>query len=235
MTFAIRSGQPLCFAVLLLVTPSASTAGVPLPPARSMMSYLGMRANCLAAQLPPVPDALARWTARRQVVRRELAAILGLPPREPMRAKVLSSHIEDGVVVEDVMYLWAERAYVSARVMRPIARYGAAPCAGRAAGMARPPGIRRRRQAISSLCLPYGQKGYLLIFVDDPHAGKRAAPCAGLYCAASAAGMPRDGHPGLRHAPRPGLSVDPPRRRSRPHRRGRIVPGLRADVAGRRA
>jgi dienelactone hydrolase len=190
MSHAIRSGQLLCIAVLSLLAPIPSTAGGPLPPARSVMSYLGMRANCLAARLPPVPDDPAKWAARRQVVRGELAAILGLPPREPMRAKVLSSHIEDGVVVEDVMYLWAERAYVSARVVRPLRVTGPLPA------LVEPPGWLGRFEYDDG-AKPYrpfvfqmAKKGYLVIFVDDPHVGKRTAPCAGLYCAASAAGIP---------------------------------------------
>ena len=188
MTFAARSGHVLCSATLCLLATSALAAGGPLPPARSVMSYLGMRANCLAAQLPPISDDRAKWTARRQVVRQELAQILGLPAREPMRAKVLSSRIEDGVVVEDVMYLWAERAYVSARVVRPRNAAGPLPA------LVEPPGWFGRLEYDDG-AKPYrpfvfhmAKQGYLLIFVDDPHVGKRAAPCAGLYCAAEAAG-----------------------------------------------
>ena len=190
MKFATRFGHVLCLVTLTVLAPSASTAGVPLPPVRFVMSYLGMRANCLAAQLPPLPDDPAKWTARRQVVRRELAEILGLPPREPMRARVLSSRIEDGVVVEDVMYLWAEHAYVSARVVRPLRITAPLPA------LVEPPGWLGRLEYDDG-ARPYrpfvfhmAKKGYLLIFVDDPHVLKRAAPCAGLYCAASAAGMP---------------------------------------------
>ncbi len=32
--------------------------------------------------------------------------------------------------------------------------------------------------------------GYVVLFIDDPHIGKRRAPYAGLYAASSAAGIP---------------------------------------------
>ena len=190
MTFAVRSGYLLCLAALVLLAAAAPAVGGPLPPARFHDGLPRHARNCLAAQLPPVPDNPAKWTARRQVVRHELAQILGLPAREPMRAKVLGTRIEDGVVVEDVIYLWAERAYVSARVVRPISAAGPLPA------LVEPPGWLGRLEYDDG-AKPYRpfvfhmvKKGYLLIFIDDPHVGKRRAPLAGLYGAASAAGIP---------------------------------------------
>ncbi|MFA5817633.1 MAG: hypothetical protein WC865_18685, partial [Bacteroidales bacterium] len=77
--------------------------------ALTVLHYLGNRASRMEAVLPPFPDNLSAWEKRRKQVQRELTSLLGLPMREPMRAKVLASRTEDGVMVEDVSYLLAER------------------------------------------------------------------------------------------------------------------------------
>jgi dienelactone hydrolase len=188
MTSAVRSGPILFGGILYLLATSTPAAAAPMVPPNSVMKYLGMRANCQAALLPPVPDDRAKWESRRAVVRRELAQVLGLPAREPMRAKVLATHAEEGVVIEDVMYLWAEHAYVFARVVRPAAARGPLPA------LVEPPGWlgTLKYGGASGPYQPFAfhmvKKGYLLIFIDDPHLDKRVAPCAGLYGAAAAAG-----------------------------------------------
>lgn len=151
-----------------------------------VMHYLAERAGRLGAALPPIPADRAAWETRRQAVRQHLSRVLGLPQREPMRAKVLATRRDGDVVVEDVMYLWAERAYVSGNVVRPVQ---AGP-AQRLPAIVMPPGWlgELKYEYYSSFVFQMARNGYLVIFIDDPHVGKRVAPCAGLYGAAGAAG-----------------------------------------------
>src|SRR3990170_3593435 len=85
---------------------------------RSVLEYLGERASRMAAELPAVPDALADWEKTSTGVREKLSEVLGLPEREPMKAAVTDSQEQEDLVIEEVMYLWVERAYVSANVVR---------------------------------------------------------------------------------------------------------------------
>ena len=188
MTSATRACHVVVLGAFCLLAGSAPATAAPLVAVNSVMKYLGTRANCQAALLPPVSENRAKWESRRAVVRHELAQVLGLPTREPMRAKVLGTHSEEGVIVEDVMYLWAEHAYVFARVIRPANMSGPLPA------LVEPPGWLGRLD-YDDAARPYRpfvfhmvKKGYLLIFIDDPHVGRRAAPWAGLYGAAEAAG-----------------------------------------------
>ena len=181
MRLAIRLAVLLVLAMSSqgLAEERSSTATSP-----AVLQYLGERAGRLAAVLAPIPDDRAAWEQRRQVVRRELAGLLGLPGREPMRAKVLGTRVEGGLVVEEVTYLWAERAYVSANVVRPKG------VSGRLPALVVPPGWlgQLELECYKTFVAHTARNGYLLLFIDDPHVGKRLAPCAGLYAAASAAG-----------------------------------------------
>lgn len=154
------------------------------PKSMAVLEYLGQRASRLAAELPPIPEDTKAWEARRQQVRDELARILGLPERTAMRAGVLESAETDGLVFQDVQYLWHERAYVSATVVR---RKGAA---GRLPAIVMPPGWlgQLKYEYNRTFALHMARKGYLIIYVDDPHVGRRQAGNAGLYGLASAAG-----------------------------------------------
>jgi dienelactone hydrolase len=155
----------------------AATSPAPLP-------YLADRASRMAAALPAIPNDVAAWERRRAIVRRDLACLLGLPEREPMRAKVTATREDSGIVVEDVIYLWAERAYVSANVVRPKSP------AGRLPALVVPPGWlgELKYEYYKTFVDHMARKGYLLLFIDDPHVGRRVAPYAGLYAAAAAAG-----------------------------------------------
>ena len=155
----------------------AATSPAPLP-------YLADRASRMAASLPAIPKDLGAWERRQAMVRRDLAGLLGLPEREPMRAKVTATREEGGVVVEDVIYLWAERAYVSANVVRPRS------AAGRLPALVVPPGWlgELKYECYKTFVDHMARKGYLLLFIDDPHVGQRIAPYAGLYATAAAAG-----------------------------------------------
>ena len=93
----------------------------------TVLQYLGARASRMEKTLPPVPDNLTAWHRRRAQVRQDLAALLGLRPREPMRAKVLASCTDGDVIVEDVIYLWAERCYVPGIVVRASKAIGRLP------------------------------------------------------------------------------------------------------------
>ena len=150
----------------------------------SALEYLGERASRMAAELPPVPENVTDWEKRRDQIRRDLADLLGLPEREPMKAAVVHQKEHDDLVIEEVMYLWAERAYVSANVIR---RKDAA---GRRPGLVVPPGWLGHYTwpCYKSFVFHMARLGYVVLFIDDPHIGKRQAPYAGLYAVASAAG-----------------------------------------------
>ena len=151
---------------------------------RTVMQYFGDRALRMAAALPPLPNTLAEWEKRRATVREDLTRLLGLPAREPMRAKVLATREEGDLVVEDVAYLWGEGAYVSANVVRPKKSTGTLPA------LVVPPGWlgELEQECYKTFVYHIARHGYLLLFIDDPHVGRRAAPCAGLYATAAAAG-----------------------------------------------
>ena len=151
---------------------------------RSVLEYLGERASRMAAELPAVPDALADWEKTSTGVREKLSEVLGLPEREPMKAAVTDSQEQEDLVIEEVMYLWAERAYVSANVVR---RKDAD---GRRPGLVVPPGWlgHYTQPCYKNFVFHMANLGYVVLFIDDPHIGKRQAPYAGLYAAASAAG-----------------------------------------------
>ncbi len=146
---------------------------------------LGCRATQLSSQLPPLPDSVAGWEQQRAELTGRLRTALAPPEREPMQAAVTSCQQEGDLIVEEVAFLWAERAYVSGTVIR---RQQAA---GRQAAVIVTPGwlghytFRAYRRFVDALA----RQGMLVLFIDDPRAGRRQAPYAGLYATASAAGM----------------------------------------------
>jgi hypothetical protein len=73
---------------------STLVSGAERPSGSAVMEYLGQRAARLGADLPPIPHERAAWEQRRDVVRRQLTEILGLPQREPMRAATLATRPE---------------------------------------------------------------------------------------------------------------------------------------------
>ena len=86
----------------LLVVPAlvacglASTlvSGAERPSGSAVMEYLAQRAVRLGADLPRIVHDRVGWEQRRDVVRRQVAEILGLPQREPMRAATLATRPE---------------------------------------------------------------------------------------------------------------------------------------------
>ena len=138
----------------------------------------------MADALPGVPNNVADWEAQRDKIRADLTDLLGLPERQPMKAMVLESKEQDGLIIEQVGYLWADRAYVSGNVIRQKDNEGRLP------GLVVPPGWlgHYTQPCYKNFVLEMAGRGYAVLFIDDPHIGKRAAPYAGLYAAASAAG-----------------------------------------------
>ena len=88
------------------------------------------------------------------------------------------------LVVEDVIYLWGERAYVSANVVRPRQP------AGRLPALVVPPGWlgQLKEEYYRTFVCHMARQGYVLLFIDDPHVGQRSAPCEALYALAATAG-----------------------------------------------
>jgi len=150
------------------------------------LKCLGERATRLAKQLPKPAKNLAQWHHRRKAVRATLTSVLGLPAREPMRAQVQKVRQEGDLTIEDVIYLWAERAYVTANVVRPTKVDGPLPA------IVSPPGWKGHlaQDYYHPWAYHMARKGYLVLFIDDPHVKERQAACAGLYGVASAAGTP---------------------------------------------
>jgi len=180
----------LAVVVLALGAPSGAGAAAPDAPAKPLpvLQYLGARASRLEAALPPLPERPADWSRRRAEVRRELTALLGLPAREPMRARVLASRVEGELTIENVIYLWAERCYVPGIVVRPTQ------VSGRLPAVVVPPGFGGAAKTLDqNYYRPFVQRmarqGYVVLFFDDPSFGDRQAPLAAWYAVTSAAGM----------------------------------------------
>lgn len=187
--FSLVCGTLFALVVPYLVvsaTPSAVRAEDQANPTAdsNVLRYLGERATRMAALLPAIPRDQAAWEARRKEVRGNLARLLGLPDREPMRAKILAAREDGDLVVEEVIYLWSERAYVSANVIRPRQPTGRLPA------LVVPPGWlgQLKEEYYQTFVYHMASQGYVLLFIDDPHVGQRSAPCAGLYATASVAG-----------------------------------------------
>ena len=156
---------------------------------RPLSALLAMA--CLVTPAPScpadeAPRSIIQCLARRAAKVCDRAEELGLPPREPMKAAVLYQKQDDGLVVEEVAYLWAERAYVFANVIRPkdaTSRRPAIVIAPDRLGHYTRPGTKE-------LVYRMAKEGRLVLSIDDPHIAKRNAPEAGLYAAAAAAGTP---------------------------------------------
>lgn len=174
----------LLVALLAAQVPGVAAATTNDEKSLTVLQYLGERATRMASRLPATPDNLKAWEQRRNIVQKQLGLRLGLPARVPMRAKSTKT-VEDGdLIVEDVMYLWADNAYVAANLVRPKTITGALP------GLVVPPGWLGDLQQDFYKPFVYhmARQGYVILFIDDPHVRQRAAPYEGLYCAASAAG-----------------------------------------------
>ena len=127
------------------------------------------------------------WQKRREQVRQDLTALLGLPVREPTRAKVLASHMDGDVLVENIIYLWAERCYVPGIVVRLPQSTGGLPA------LVVPPGFGGSSKSLDAgyykpFVYQMARKGYLVLFFDDPSFGDRKAPLAAWYATTAAAG-----------------------------------------------
>jgi dienelactone hydrolase len=150
----------------------------------SILPYLGQRAARLAETLPPVPETREAWESQRSELVQELTTTLGLPSREPMKAAVTDRQEAGDLVREQVAYLWAERAYVSATLIYGKQAAGRRPAIVVASGWLGHYSFLPYQKFVDALA----RQGMTVLFIDDPRAGPRQAPYAGLYAAASAAG-----------------------------------------------
>jgi len=150
----------------------------------SVFDYLGQRATRRAAALPAVSDTADTWEKQRVDLVKQLAALLGLPDREPMKAAVTESAEEGDLVVERVVYHWAGPTYASATVIRAKSKSGRQPAIVIPSGWLGHHTFLPYRKFVDAKA----RQGLVVLFVDDPRAGLRQSPAAGLYAAASAAG-----------------------------------------------
>lgn len=171
----------LCVATLLTVVANSSF-GQESP---SVFDYLAGRAASMAAALPAVPNTVEDWEKQRTELVGELGEALGLPDRESMKAAVTYIKEEGDLVIEEVTYLWAEQTYVSATVIRAKQSDGRQPAIVMPSGSLGHYTFLPYRKFVDSMA---GQ-GITVLFIDDPRTGRRQAPNAGLYAAASAAGI----------------------------------------------
>lgn len=138
-------------------------------------------ASCLADE---PPRRIMECLAQRAAKVGPRVGKLTLPPREPMRAAVLYEKQDDGLVIEEVAYLWSERAYVFANVIRPKDAVGR-----RSAVVIAPDRLGHyTRLGAKEMVYRMAKEGRLVLFIDDPHIGKRHGPEAGLYAVAAAVG-----------------------------------------------
>jgi len=151
----------------------------------SVFDYLAGRAASMAAALPPVPDTVDAWEKQRTELVGELGEALGLPEREAMKAAVTYTKQEGDLMIEEVAYLWAEQTYASATVIRVKQTDGRQPALVMPSGSLGHYTFLPYRKFVDSMA----RQGITVLFIDDPRTGRRQAPNAGLYAAASAAGI----------------------------------------------
>jgi dienelactone hydrolase len=168
--------------LVLVAAASVPAADSPEPPA--VLSYLGRYAERLAGALPPLPDTRDAWEKQRADLVQKLTAALGLPDREPMRAAVTYRHEAADRVREEVAFLWAERAYVSATVLSGKQAAGRRPAVVIPSGWLGHHAFQPYRKFVESLV----RQGFVVLFCDDPRTGQRQSPAAGLYATAAIAG-----------------------------------------------
>ena len=109
-----KSVFALLAASLVVMISNTSCGQESLP----ILEYLGQRAARMAAELPPVPNSRDAWEKHRTELLKELAVVLSLPAREPMKAAVTDKKQQGDVLIEEVAYIWAGKTYVSATVIR---------------------------------------------------------------------------------------------------------------------
>ena len=146
--------------------------------------YLAERAATLSSQLPPLADSAEAWQKQPAELVKDLSGLLGMPPREPMKAAVTYTKEDGDLLIEEVAYLWAEKVYVSATVIRSKGAKGRQPAVVMPSGWLGHYTFLPYRKCVDALA----RSGCTVLFIDDPRTGRRQAPFAGLYVAASAAG-----------------------------------------------
>jgi dienelactone hydrolase len=145
---------------------------------------LADRASQLADALPGLPDSQAAWTSQREQIIEKLGDALGLPERAAMAAGTLQTLADGDLVVEQVAYHWAGELYVSGNVIRLRESTGRSP-----ALIISPDWMGHYTWSIyRPLVEQLAREGFVVLFVDDPHIGRRQAAPAGLYVSSAAAG-----------------------------------------------
>jgi len=151
----------------------------------SIFDYLGQRAANMAASLPSVSDSAEGWERQRTELVGELSNTLGLPDREPMKAGVTDTKQDGDLVIEEIAYSWAGETYVSATVIRGTQASGRQPAIVMPSGWLGHHTFLPYREFVEHMA----RQGFVVLFIDDPRTGKRQAPYAGFYAAASSAGI----------------------------------------------
>jgi dienelactone hydrolase len=152
----------------------------------TVWDYLGQRADALTEGLQPLATCWDDWESQRGELLDRLRGTLGLPERAPMKATVIDRTPQEDLVFEEIAYLWAGSTYVSATVIRGGGEAIRRPAIVFPAGWKGHYTFAAYRALVGELA----RRGFLVLFIDDPRAGRRHAPSAGLYAIASAAGTP---------------------------------------------
>jgi len=173
----------LVFSFVASAAPAAGQQPTPV------WEYLGQRAACLAAQLPPLPQSADAWDKQRAELTGRLQTELGLPEREPMQATVLGCKSAGDLAIEDVAFHWAERVVACGTVIRLQQADGPQPAVVVTPDWLGHYTFRAYRSFVEQLA----RTGVLVLVIDDPRTGRRQSSYAGLYATAAAAGMPAAG------------------------------------------
>jgi len=157
--------------------------------ARSVMQELADRAERAASRATALPDDAKAGEKHRAELAQELSASLGLPQREPMKAALLDQRQDDDLMIEQLAYHWSGPTFGLANVIR-----GPSQNQRRPAIVVVPDRFGRYSMPVyKKFVYQAARQGVLVLFVCDPHVGKRHAPEAGLYAVSSAAGTPDEG------------------------------------------
>lgn len=152
----------------------------------NLWDYLGQRAEQLSATRASTPESLEDWQLQQGKTIERLTLALGLPARQSMKAEVVDIHSRDDLAFEEIVYHWADDTYASGTLIHASAESGRRPAVVIPSGWLGHYTFRAYRPLVEALAC----EGVAVFFIDDVRTGKRQAPRAGLYAAASAAGIP---------------------------------------------
>lgn len=145
---------------------------------------LAQRAATLADALPELAASKEALETQQSSIVDKLSEVLALPGRGAMAAGTLETLSDGELVIEQVAYHWADDVFVSANLIRLRETSGRRP-----AVIISPDWMGHYTWTVyRPLVEQLAQAGVVVLFVDDPHVGRRQSTPAGLYVSSAAAG-----------------------------------------------